>query len=65
MSGPNGHAEEHRGDVTVALPAPIMPTETQFSREKIKELVAALEVPFEVTQIEWRVMNTPRRTGTR
>jgi hypothetical protein len=34
---------------------------THFSAERIKELVAALEVPFDPSQIEWRVMNTTKK----
>ncbi len=37
--------------------APVAP---QFSPEKVKELVAALEVPFDACQIEWRVTNTTK-----
>jgi len=42
-------------------PAP-MPAATvlHFPAERIKELVAALEVPFDPTQIEWRVTNTTK-----
>lgn len=61
MSGPNGHAREHGGTASVtpaaALVAPAVP---QFSPETVKGLVAALEVPFEAWQIEWRVMNTTK-----
>lgn len=61
MSGPNGHAHEHGGTVSVtpaaALVAPAVP---QFSPETVNELVAALEVPFDASQIEWRVMNTTK-----
>ncbi len=32
----------------------------QIPAEQIKEVVAALEVPFEPEQIEWRVMNTTK-----
>jgi hypothetical protein len=32
----------------------------QIPAERIKEMVAALEVPFEPEQIEWRVMNTTK-----
>jgi hypothetical protein len=32
----------------------------RFSAEQIKELVSALEVPFDPSQIEWRVMNTTK-----
>ena len=61
MSGPNGYAHEHGVTVSVtpaaALVAPAVP---QFSPETVKELVAALEVPFDASQIEWRVMNTTK-----
>jgi hypothetical protein len=33
---------------------------SRFSAEQIKELVAGLEVPFDSSQIEWRVMNTTK-----
>src|SRR5579864_6487843 len=32
----------------------------QFAPEEIVKLVAALEVPFDPSQIEWRVMNTTK-----
>src|SRR5437660_1754709 len=42
-------------------PAP-MPAATvlHIQAERVKELVAALEVPFDPWQIEWRVMNTTK-----
>ena len=44
-----------------ALPtASVMPAMPQFSPERVKELVAALEVPFDASQIEWRVTNTTK-----
>jgi len=58
MSGANGHAQTE--------PDPILPQgmfasgAPRFSAEQIKELVAALEVPFDPSQIEWRVMNTTK-----
>jgi hypothetical protein len=39
------------------MPAPGV---LQVPAERIKELVAALEVPFDSPQIEWRVMNTTK-----
>lgn len=58
MSGPNGHAQ----DVTESIPpvALLASGASRFSAEQIKELVAALEVPFDPSQIEWRVMNTTK-----
>jgi len=46
MSGPPPTAKE--------IPA------TRYSVEGVKQLVAALEVPFDPSQIEWRVMNTTK-----
>jgi hypothetical protein len=61
MTGPNGHACENTvrrsAEPAVAMIATEVP---QFSSEKIKEVVVALEVPFDPSQIEWRVMNTTK-----
>jgi Rad52/22 family double-strand break repair protein len=61
MNGANGDAHEHSdfpsftpAAAFAALPGP------QFSAERVKELVAALEVPFDGSQIVWRVTNTSR-----
>src|SRR5438477_12789903 len=56
----NGHAQKERAPAS-GSPAP-MPAATvlHFPAERIKELVAALEVPFDSSQIEWRVMNTTK-----
>ena len=61
MNRANGDAHEHRdfpsftpAAAFTALPGP------QFSSERVKELVAALEVPFDASQIVWRVTNTSR-----
>jgi hypothetical protein len=58
MSGANGHAQ----DVTESIQpvAMLAPEGSRFSAGQIKELVAALEVPFDPSQIEWRVMNTTK-----
>jgi hypothetical protein len=61
MNGPNGHAHESDESASVTSPAALaMAGVPQFSAEKVKELVAALEVPFDPSQIEWRVMNTSK-----
>ena len=61
MSGPNGHAHDN-GTPTPIPPLAVMglPTAAQFTAEKLKEVVAALEVPFHPSQIEWRVTNTTK-----
>jgi hypothetical protein len=61
MFGPNGHADGNDSSAsspvdTVPNPIPARP----FRAEKVKALVAALEVPFDVAQIEWVVMNTTK-----
>jgi hypothetical protein len=61
MSGPNGHAHEHGGTASVTPAAAlVVPAVPQLSPDTVKELVAALEVPFDASQIEWRVMNTTK-----
>ena len=58
MSGPNGHAQS--AAEPIPPPGMIATGASRFSAEQIKELVAALEVPFDPSQIEWRVMNTTK-----
>ena len=62
MVAPNGHAQqEERASTSGAAPAAlVVPAMQQLSPERAKELVAALEVPFDPSQIEWRVMNTTK-----
>ncbi len=63
MSGPSGHAEANDSSVSNPLTAaPNMPSTSPFTPEKVKEFVAALEVPFDPSQIEWRVMNTRKNS---
>jgi hypothetical protein len=58
MSGPNGHAQ---GAAEPIPPVTMLASgASRFSAEQIKELVAALEVPFDPLQVEWRVMNTTK-----
>src|ERR1700686_1305473 len=60
MSAPNGHAQEDHAPVSGPPPAMLAPGVLQVPTERIKELVAALEVPFDQSQIDWRVMNTTK-----
>jgi len=60
MSAPNGHAQEDHAPVSSPPPPILAPGVLQIPTEQIKELVAALEVPFDSSQIEWRVMNTTK-----
>jgi len=60
MSAPNGHAQQDHAPASGPPPAMLAPGVLQVPAERIKELVAALEVPFDPSQIEWRVMNTTK-----
>jgi len=60
MSAPNGHAQKDRGPESGAPSAMLASGVLQVPAERVKELVSALEVPFDPSQIEWRVMNTTK-----
>ena len=60
MSAPNGHAQKDHVPASSPPPAMLTPGVFQVPAEWVKELVAALEVPFDSAQIEWRVMNTTK-----
>jgi hypothetical protein len=60
MSAPNGHAQKDHAPASGPPPAMLAPGVLQVPAERTKELVAALEVPFDSSQIEWRVMNTTK-----
>jgi hypothetical protein len=60
MSPANGHVQKDRASESGAPPAMPAPGLLQVPVERVKELVAALEVPFDPSQIEWRVTNTTK-----
>ena len=60
MSPANGHAQKDRAPASGPPPVSLAPAVLQVPAERVKELVAALEVPFDPSQIEWRVMNTTK-----
>jgi hypothetical protein len=60
MSAPNGHAQKDRAPASGPPAAILAPGVLQVAAERVKESVAALEVPFDPSQIEWRVMNTTK-----
>ena len=60
MSAPNGHAQKDRTLASDPPPVVLAPGVLQVPAERVKELVAALEVPFDPSQVEWRVMNTTK-----
>jgi hypothetical protein len=62
----NGSATSHTGSASESAPAAVMfgaSLGAQFTAEKIKELVAELEVPFDPSVIEWRITNTTKGNG--
>jgi len=60
MSAPNGHAQKDQAPASGPPPAMLAAGVLQVPAERVKELVAALEVPFDQSQIDWRVMNTTK-----
>lgn len=60
MSPVNGHAQKDPTPASIPVPAMPAPGVVPIPTERVKELVAALEVPFDPSQIEWRVMNTTK-----
>lgn len=60
MSPVNGHAQKDRAPASDPPRAMLTPGVFPIPDERIKDLVAALEVPFDPSQIEWRVMNTTK-----
>ena len=58
MTSPNGQAHENGAATPVTSLA--MPAVPQLSAERVRELVAALEVPFPPSLIEWRITNTTK-----
>jgi hypothetical protein len=64
------HANASLGGVSDTAPstssiAPLVGTARQFTAEQIRQLVAALEVPFDPSQIDWRITNTNKNSGHR
>ena len=60
MSPVNGHAQKDPTPASGPPPAMLAPGVLQVPAERVKESVAALEVPFDQSQIDWRVMNTTK-----
>lgn len=68
MNPPNGHARALNGSSeSPSRPVPsdmlLGMSEAQFTAERVKELIALLEVPFDPFVIEWRVTNTSKGDG--
>jgi hypothetical protein len=63
MNAPNGHGQEGSALTSAPSAAMLPPGSLRFPAERVKQLVAALEVPFDPSQIEWRVTNiNPNKT---
>src|SRR6266851_4274700 len=58
MSIANGHSKES-GASHAGLLVPAFPV-TELSRERLGEVIAELEMPFDPSVIEWRVTNTTK-----
>ena len=58
MDPANGRAQKDSVPTSGPTPAMLVPGVLSTPAERVKGLVAALEVPFDASQIEWRVMNT-------
>jgi hypothetical protein len=62
MNGTNGYVQLHptspADNGSMVPDANSNPAAERFATEKVKQLVAELEVPFESSVIEWRVTNT-------
>lgn len=66
MARANGHVKNrHNSDAAQPglPPASVTYRNSPRSAEEITELFAALEVPFEASTIEWRVVNTSKSNG--
>jgi Rad52/22 family double-strand break repair protein len=62
MGATNGHGREDRATTfTPSFATWDGPAVVPVPTERVKEIVAALEVPFDPSQIEWRVMNTTKK----
>jgi hypothetical protein len=60
MSASNGHGSNDRENMFRPSEMLSGPCVAHLPVERVKELVSALEVPFDPSQIEWRVMNTTK-----
>ena len=68
MSPPNGHAKDpavveaanHSPETHAVHLTPEFSGNQRFSQQEIKDLCAALEVPFDPRVIDWRVTNTSK-----
>jgi hypothetical protein len=72
MSAANGHANGSASNgptgTDSAIPAaalPVIAMSPQFTAERLKNLVVALEVPFDPSVIEWRITNTTKNGSLR
>ena len=63
MHAPNGRGQESSALTSAPSAAMLPPDSLRFPAERVKELVATLEVPFDPSRIEWQVTNiSPNKT---
>lgn len=60
MSAPNGHGSEDREHPFTRAAMLCGPAMAQLPAERVNEIVTALEVPFDPSQIEWRMTKTTK-----
>src|SRR5216684_2494286 len=60
MSPANGHAQKDRAPASDPPSMTLAPAILHVPADRVKELVSALEVPFDPSQIDWRVTNTTK-----
>jgi hypothetical protein len=58
MNAPNGHGQESSALTSAPSAAMLSFGSLRFPAERVKDLVATLEVPFDPSRIEWRVTST-------
>src|SRR6185437_7617802 len=61
MSAPNGHAGKSPAKTNGIESAPVAihsESSTRLTSERLEQIIAELQVPFEPSVIEWRVTNT-------
>src|SRR5215831_5230913 len=67
MSNENGHANDGAGaDQTPSNGSPVVArrkTASRIASKRVQDLVAALEIPFDASAIEWRAVQTSKSNG--
>jgi hypothetical protein len=63
MNAPHGHGQESNALTSAPSIRDVASRLSSVPAERVKELVAALKVPFDPSRIEWRITNiNPNKT---